>query len=353
MAGSAGRRGKDDKGIVIYLPIRDPESPVTVEQMMLGKKAELSSKMDFHYSYILSVLQSGKNVINDSYWACEMRDIASEVQQKIDIRKSQLSQVDTTMLKDLVTRATIEENFAQSVNAEKKKFQAELDRWKNTHMHPKWETAWKNFKRFNVLLREIEELNSYKEKIEDFNRDIAKRRDTLFQMGFLKGDSLTEMGIVASEIHEAHPLLMAHAFYDKMLHSYSAEDIVKCLSVFLEDVRTEEPISQCHFHSQLDSCAKAFADREILKSDPSYWNLTSYWYEAVDAWMNGDDFVCEHLGIEQGNFVRAMLKLSNIVDEWVNISTVAKDVEMVEKMKDVKGKIVRSFVIPDSLYLRI
>jgi superfamily II RNA helicase len=59
------------------------------------------------------------------------------------------------------------------------------------------------------------------------------------------------------------------------------------------------------------------------------------------------------LGLEQGNFVRAMLKLSNIVDEWINLATISQDVEMIEKMKDVKEKIVRGFVIPDSLYLRI
>ena len=30
-----------------------------------------------------------------------------------------------------------------------------------------------------------------------------------------------------------------------------------------------------------------------------------------------------------------------------------EDVEMIEKCKDIKNKIVRGFVIPDSLYLRI
>ena len=353
MAGRAGRRGKDDKGIVVYLPMRDPENPITVEQMMLGKKAELSSKMDFHYSYILSVLQSGKDVINDSYWASEMREVVREIEQKINIRRYQLPNFDETMTQDLNARAVLEDSFAKSVNAERKKYQAELDRWRNSHMHPKWETAWKSFKRSSTLIREIQELESYKYKIEDFNHDIVKRKNVLSEMGFINNDSLTEMGIMASEIHEGHPILMTVAFCDDILGNSSAEEIVKCLSVFLEDVRSEEPISKCEFQLNLERYVKIFVEKESIKSDPSYWNLTSYWYEAVEAWMNGDDFVCEHLGIEQGNFVRAMLKLSNIVDEWVNISTIIKDVEMVEKMKDVKGKILRSFVIPDSLYLRI
>jgi superfamily II RNA helicase len=353
MAGRAGRRGKDDKGIVIYLPMRDPEPPLLIEQMMLGRKSELSSKMDFHYSYILSVIQSGKDIINDSYWASEMREIAAEIQEKINVRKSELTIFDYNMLPDLATRATLEDKFANSVNAEKKKFQAELGRWNNTHMHPKWDTAWKNFKRSAAVLREIDNLNLAKEKVEDFNRDIAKRETMLTITGFLDNDGLTSKGILASEIHEAHPLLMSHAFYTKILHDKPTDEIVKCLSVFLEDVRTEDTIQKCEFHLQLDKYAREFSDMEILKSDPAYWNLTSYWYDAVDAWMKGDDFICEQLGIEQGNFVRAMLKLSNIIDEWVNISTISQDVEMVEKMNDVKNLIVRSFVIPDSLYLRI
>jgi hypothetical protein len=353
MAGRAGRRGKDDKGIVIYLPMRDPENPITVEQMMLGRKSELSSKMDFHYSYILSVMQSGKNVINDSYWACEMREIVEKIKQKITLKTSQLLNFDESMLEDLKLRATIEENFAKSVNAERKTFQAELGRWKNTHMHPNWDAAWKNFKESAGIIREIDDLNKYKDTVEDFNRDIVKRQTMLNVTGFMENDQLTPKGILASEIHEGHPLLMSHAFYNKILHDKSAEEIVKCLSVFLEDVRTEETIQKCDFHLQLNNYVREFSDAEILKSDLAYWNLTSYWYDAVDSWMKGEDFVCEQLGIEQGNFVRAMLKLSNIVDEWVNLSTISQDVEMVEKMNNVKNLIVRSFVIPDSLYLRI
>jgi len=321
--------------------------------MMLGKKSELSSRMDFHYAYILSVLQSGKDVINDSYWALEMREAAAEIDEKIYSRKAKLLQLDQSMLEDLKLRSVLEENFIKSVNAERKKVQGELDRWKNTHMHPKWEAAWKEFKRSAVVIREIDALTVCKEKIEDFNCDVEKRQTMLNINGFIENEELTPKGILASEIHEAHPLLMSNAFHNKILHDKSAEEIVKCLSVFLEDVRTEETIEKCEFHLQLNNYSREFSESEIIKSDPSYWNLTSYWYDAVDAWLKGDDFVCERLGIEQGNFVRAMLKLSNIVDEWVNISTISQDVEMVEKMNNVKNLIVRSFVIPDSLYLRI
>jgi hypothetical protein len=146
---------------------------------------------------------------------------------------------------------------------------------------------------------------------------------------------------------------MAQAYRQRAIHYKSANEIVECLSSFLEDVRTEESIQPNPFHVWMNAVATDFAKTEILKSDFSYWTLTSYWAEVVQRWMAGDDFVCEQLGIDQGNFVRAMLKLSNIVEEWINLATISQDAEMVEKMKDVKEKVVRGFVIPDSLYLRI
>jgi len=41
------------------------------------------------------------------------------------------------------------------------------------------------------------------------------------------------------------------------------------------------------------------------------------------------------------------------VREWVSIATIQQDTEMIEKMIGVEQKLVRGFVIPDSLYLRI
>jgi hypothetical protein len=48
-----------------------------------------------------------------------------------------------------------------------------------------------------------------------------------------------------------------------------------------------------------------------------------------------------------------MLKLANIVREWVAIATLSQDTEMIEKLIGMEQKIVRGFVVPDSLYLRI
>jgi len=354
MAGRAGRRGKDDKGVVIYLPMRDPEPCNFVHTMMTGKKAAIHSQMDFHYSYILSAIQSGKNIIEDTYWASEIRKDIQDLKNQIVNKRKEIVDIDEKTLEELQKRHKLEENVSNSVNAERKKWQAELSRWTNSHFGPKWDPAWKTFKNSIQVLKQIEYMNEHISQLSYFNETIDLRKKALIANRFMnEDDTLTQKGVLASEIHEGHPLLMAEAYDQRLLHDKPATEIVECLSVFLEDVRTEESIQRVPFHGQMSVCAQTFITSETLKSDFSYWTLTSYWAEVVQRWMDGDDFVCEQLGLDQGNFVRAMLKLSNILEEWINLATISQDVEMIEKMNSVKGKIVRGFVIPDSLYLRI
>lgn len=353
MAGRAGRRGKDDKGIVIYLPYRDPETPFEVQSMMTGKKAVLNSQMDFHYSYILSAMLSGKNILQDTYWVQEQKEGAYLLKHQIVEKRQQIVDFDERTIEQLMTRDSIEKLFKQSGNAEKKKWQAELSRWKNSHMSPKWDTMYSQFKVNEQLVHSIHTLEEAIIDLYDFERTINIRKEVLKEHGFLDNESLTQKGILASEVHEGHPLIIPMVFTDKVLHDKSADEIIECLSVFLEDVRIDEYIQRIPFHLTADSYAKKIVDSEILKIDFSYWTFTSYWAEVVRRWITGEDYVCNELNIEEGNFVRAMLKLSNIVEEWINMAILSQDVEMVEKMKGAKNRIVRGFVIPDSLYLRI
>jgi superfamily II RNA helicase len=350
MAGRAGRRGKDDKGIVIYLPIRDPEPPAEVKNMMTGKKAELNSKMKFDYSYILSSLQSGKDIQRDTYWASERNEQLKELEDELLEKTKQI--MDVSSLEDCRKREELELKIKQTVNAERRSVQSELGKWQNTHMGPKWELAWKSYKSQKSLLQDIDSLKNLIEKTKDFQFMIDNNKYVLEQFGYLNGE-LTLKGVLASEIHEGHPLLMSYAYDEKLLHNKTAHETVLCLSTFLEDVKTEETYTKTEFHNQMLAEAERIKKIEYISSEPTFWELTSYWHEIVEQWMNGNDYVCELFGVEHGNFVKAILKLSNIVDEWINLATISKDVEIIEKMKDVRNLLVRSFVVPNSLYLQI
>ena len=350
MAGRAGRRGKDDKGIVIYLPIREPEDPQLIKDMMTGKQATVQSQMKFDYSYILATVGSGKSVQDKTYWATQNVNDLAEIHKEQDLIEKELSSYDEVIMDVCDIRNEIQLNIKNSSNADRRMYQQYLAKWDNSHMGPKWEKAKKDYVQYNALkekllklLREIASLQTYLE-------DIETRKSFLFKNGYLDGDALTQKGVFASEVHEAHPLLLTELYTHKWLDSESPETIVKTLSCFLEEPTTDEHVPVTKHIDTLRKFGEQMEKSEILKSD---WKVTDYWHDVVGDWLDGNDFVCEKFGVEHGNFVRAMLKLANIVREWVSISTLDQNTTMIEKMIGIEQKLVRGFVIPDSLYLRI
>lgn len=352
MAGRAGRRGKDDKGVVIYLPTHDPVEPSLVKDMMTGKSDTVISQLSFDYEYVLSLLQSNKDVTSQSLWShqhwCDIKDLECE------IAKCEVPHIDEPYMSDCETRSCLEQKFKQAVNAERQRYQTELSKWSNKRIGPKWESAWKQYRKLAETKARREYLSLKLESLKSFSEtEIQKRTGILQQFGYVENGILTKKGILASEIHEGHPLLMSELYTSKILETEDACTIAQILSCFLEKPNTEEYIPPSNITNKLRKYGSRMNAADENLCDPEYWELTEYWMEVVDQWMNGNDYVCDVIGLEPGNFVRAMLKLANIIDEWVNMATIEQDVEMIEKMKDTKTQIVRGFVIPDSLYLRI
>ena len=350
MAGRAGRRGKDDKGIVIYLPIREPEEPELVREMMCGRTATIESQMKFDYSYILATVGSGKTIDSQTYWNLQreqeydgyMEDI-KELKQKIEDVK-----LEESFLKECAKKQELKNQIKKTGNAEKKKAEKELSQWDSSHMGPKWVVAWKSFSEISVLKSQIDIAEYHIEKLDAPYYELKQRTEFLETLGFLGNGQLTQKGELASIVHEGHPVLMTELYTRKILKDESADQIVTVLSCFLEPPHTEEIIPETTY-------VKMIRDLKIGNSldDPEYWKVNDYWVEVVLDWLGGIDFVCERYGIEHGNFVRAMLKLANILREWVGMATLSQDTEMIEKLKDIESKLIRGFVIPDSLYLRI
>lgn len=350
MAGRAGRRGKDDKGCVYYLPIKEPEEPSVVRQMMTGKTMSVSSQMSFHYDYVLATMFYEKDFQSETYWMIQHKESIQRLEKEISDKRKQLPVFDDSMVQDLTQRDELETRIQQTVNAEKRKFQSQLESWKNKHIHRKWDEAWKEFKRSKKLYEEIENLEKSVNQASEIDRDIVIRKVLLDKFKYIQDGQLTQKGVLASQIHEGHPLLMSHAFVEKWWHDKPIDELICYLSMFLEEPDEAEITKKS---SQLRMYQEELVCSERLQSTDSYWKVTEYWFDIVYEWIQGDNYICEKTGVEYGNFVRAILKLSNIVDEWVNMATILQDVDMIEKCKDVRNKIVRSFVVPDSLYLRI
>lgn len=353
MAGRAGRRGKDDKGIVIYLPIHEPESPEVVKEMMTGKRAAVESQMKFDYSYILATIGSEKLIENHTYWVAqninEFDMCCNEMDEVLEQLKT-FTLPEMEYIDQIIDRTNIQFELKHASGNAKKTLQQKLSQWDNSHVGPFWESMKKRHARYQELQSRKAKLETNLDSLQQYTCDIQTRKTFLTKQGYIDHDGLTQKGILACEVHEANPILLTEVYTLKVLHDKPANTIVKTLSCFLEDIKVEERLESTPLIEQIREIGVTISKSEVLKTD---WSVTDYWHPLVEDWLNENDHVCEHYQVEHGNFVRAMLKLANIVREWVNIATLQQDTEMIEKMNGIEQKLIRGFVIPDSLYLRI
>ena len=84
-------------------------------------------------------------------------------------------------------------------------------------------------------------------------------------------------------------------------------------------------------------------------------NLSTYWIEPLQDWMNGESVasICSTYGIYEGNMIRSVLKLNNMLEEWRCMAKYCEHSEMLMKFTDVEKLLLREAVIQDSLYLHL
>lgn len=354
MAGRAGRRGKDTEGWVFYLPDREPSSVHEVQSMMTGKACRVVSKMDFHYDFVLSSALSGKDLLPGSYWMREQEEGQDAIRREIAELTTEYESDDS----EYADRQSLEIMIRETGNAARKKAQRALEQWKDSHLGPKWEIGWKRFlakhERGIQRARLENELADLQQVRVVLNDHVAY----LQRMGFLEGTTLTKRGQMASEVHEAHPLLLTMAVEDRLFDKLTQDEILVALSVFLECPSGQEepfldqvalsPGSQNSLVS-LAYVAQQMFQEETRKSRPGYWDLHTFWIPATRDWING----VLPQEIQEGTFVRSMLKLCNIVDELTTLLTMQANVDVLDTLKDAKQRILRDIVRPESLYLRL
>jgi hypothetical protein len=86
-----------------------------------------------------------------------------------------------------------------------------------------------------------------------------------------------------------------------------------------------------------------------------YWKTSTQMIEPMRRWIEGENasIICQEHGLFEGNFIRSVMKMSNMLDEVLAMATYCQHTEQINKIMEVKQKIVRDIVISDSLYLHI
>ena len=358
MAGRAGRRGKDDKGVIIYLPDHEPLEPFEMKTMMKGSKPPIVSRMDFHYDFILKTIQSKEvkwlEIMEQSYWFQQRQKQISALE--LDLEKCEKKMdIKIEFLEDCEKRHELEIKMKASKD---KQYQRQLDSLKNRQLGPKWNTAWTNYNNLIKYKKEYEGIQNELKILRAHEETIVPSLEFLGKLGYIDNLNLTLKGILATEINEGHPILMTELYVDEVLHHLSGEETVMVLSCFQEsdDSADANDSNVKHALRKIKEMAKEFQYIEgtiVYPVKDNYWNISTELVEPIGKWLNGENasVICQEYGLFEGNFMRSVMKMANIVDEWISMATYCQHIEQIDKMMEVRKKIVREY--SDSLYLHL
>lgn len=378
MAGRAGRRGKDDKGVVLYLPDREPEDMATIKQMLTGARATFQSRMKFHYDFIIKTIQLERikwsNILKDSYWAVKQERLQAAAVAELDAARAKRGAASMTDAEVAAVKEyeELSERVRTSVNAPRRVAQRALDAWKDRHMGPVWHRllheTWPQRRALNATIADLEATLEYYSNPE---RDVFPVLEVLRDIGFINESwtELTTLGTLASEVNEGHTILMPLLYTSRAFDwtEWRAEEIVALLAMFLGDGRDDEEgmapttvPARCvaaimHVRGDMAGKVMDVEKKYRVVSPDTYWNVSSQWVDPVWQLLNGAAMatVCADYGLFEGNCMKALSKMVGLVEEWRVMATLSNDTAMLEKLAGVEERLHVGISGSESLYLRL
>jgi len=368
-------------GTVIYLPDRDPIEPFEMKAMMCGGKAPVTSRMDFGYDFILKTIQSGNrswlDLLEKSYWRRQREVIVKQIkadQLQLDQRKAALVLTEEEV-KAFNEKAELESQIANFTNAKRKKAELALSRWKDVHTGAKWSIAETKSNELRSLNQKLKILENDLATATNVSCDVEARIRVLEAAGFLTPledpkahtkESLTTKGILATELNESDALLVSQLYLFDDYRNMEAKEILAVLaSCILEGKKKdEEPtLDELSIPQKVKDALLKMNDfwndltriEKEKKSHYTEWSLGTFWIEPLWRWMEGESVatLCTDYGLYEGNLIRSVLKLQNMLEEWRSMATYCQHTEVLTRLEGADSLIIREAVIQDSLYLHL
>ena len=391
MAGRAGRRGIDTKGLVWILGnLVDIESSSELRQMITGNPPTLSSKFKISIQLALHILCAGgsiENITNFSETSLMNTDIISELKhydteelklkESAIMKKGLLEQVTHTPVKVMAEYAEKKELLKMSANKQRKRILREINTLETD---------------YRTLTLDIEHYNAIQEVEECIESNITKKQYTESYISnnakyvtiFLKNHGcvadkdgelvVTTYGKIAGQIQEAHSLALARLILDseyfKRFTPIQIATVLSCFTnisvntndgVYLENKQFGYPID--HATEKLETLITdmRYSEMEVIGIETGtdftfHKDLRRFVYD----WCNADSedsckMIIQELkqntGVFLGDFIKAILKICNIVGEIEKICEMMNQVEALQKIQAIHPMLMKYVATNISLYI--
>lgn len=384
MAGRAGRRGIDTKGLVIHLNNLFSRNEICTndyKHILTGPPKSVISQFSIHPNLILQLISTGNYdfnaFISKSMISKDIYDSRSLAAANLEKLKEKYKNTDTnsmykTKLEILNRLYEIDNKIHLSKGKKRKAMQREynntLDQTKFIKAdYQKFCEKTKQYKTIENLEKEIQNIDTYITRMCDKQMNLLKENE------FVDNDSnITKKGIYATYVQEIFSLPIAELLHSNWLSKLETKNIVGVLSCFanmrLSDEQSVLAVESIEANDDtkkqiknLVNCYNKYIDifnREkinIIENTELQFNLcelTIKWCECNDE--NTCKKIiesCRYYGIGLGDFVKSILKINNISKELENIATLSENLLLLSKLKEIPDLTLKFCVTNQSLYL--
>jgi len=260
----------------------------------------------------------------------------------------------------LEEREMLETTVRTTRRAAQKAAQTALAAWTAAHADPTWAMHWAGW---TALKRDRYRRDGLRRTVAAPPFDpIQPLLKTLQAWEYVTPElTLTAKGILATEINEGNPIFMVELYSSRMLEAAPAETIISALASFVMESAEIELTGPCPVDSKILDFMEEVSQKSIaieekcgIESPADMWGLSTTWIRLSHRWLAGESAAAllAETGMFEGNFMKGILKLNSLVQEWISLATYDGNVEMLARFAGVEAKLLRDIAVPESLYVK-
>jgi superfamily II RNA helicase len=357
------------------------ELPTMLEykHMLTGPPQTLTSKFKISFNTALALLEYDKNMsefMSQSLLSIDLRreikgheKEISRLEEIVVVKQAQISLCRTPQPVMRIYK-TLFDKLPHMSNSDRKMARKDLSNMEELYRH---------------ILPDLLKIDALKEAQEAVDKAFNNKENTvgyvdntimalvniLTRFGFVAENesSVTLKGRIAAQLQETHPLAMADLYLKtQKFELFSAARLAGLFSCFYpvnvsDEYKTYDPPL-----SLRETVKILFADMtEYMRREESEFLNTGAPYELqydlmpfVITWCDsGDEASCkhiiqdlkEHTGLFLGEFIKALLKVNAIAQEFERVCEITQDLELLQKLREIPALTLKYIATSQSLYI--